>query len=74
MTEVRPGAWRLRVYVSRRSNDSPIQIRKTVEAKIPDSVPADGWPNGSSPTPSQSPRKSAKQKNRTFRLFSAGKG
>jgi len=35
MTEVRPGVWHLRVYVGRRPNGSPIQIRKTVEAKDP---------------------------------------
>jgi integrase len=33
MTEVRPGVWRLRVYAGRRANGTPIQIRKTVEAK-----------------------------------------
>jgi len=35
MTEVRPGVWHLRVYAGRRANGSPIQIRKTVEAKDP---------------------------------------
>ena len=35
MTEVRPGVWHLRVYAGRRDNGSPIQIRKTVEAKDP---------------------------------------
>jgi hypothetical protein len=35
MTEVRPGVWRLCVYAGRRANGTPIQIRKTVEAKDP---------------------------------------
>jgi integrase len=33
MTEVRPGVWRLRVYAGRRANGTPVQIRRTVEAK-----------------------------------------
>jgi len=49
MTEVRPGVWHLRVYAGRRANGSPIQIRKTVEAKDPRPGPAGGWPNGSWP-------------------------
>lgn len=30
MVEVRPGVWRLRVYVGRNANGSPIQVTKTV--------------------------------------------
>ncbi len=33
MREVRPGVWRLRVYVGRNSNGSPIQVTKTVTAR-----------------------------------------
>jgi integrase len=35
MREVRPGVWRLRVYVGRRANGSPIQVTKTVTAPVP---------------------------------------
>jgi len=31
-TEVSPGVWRLRVYVGRRANGTPIQITKTIHA------------------------------------------
>ena len=30
-TEIRPGVWRLRVYVGRRPNGSPIQLTKTLD-------------------------------------------
>src|SRR5579875_1605986 len=30
-TEVRPGVWRLRVYVGRRPNGTPIQVTKTID-------------------------------------------
>jgi len=33
-TEVSPGVWRLRVYVGRRPNGTPIQVTKTVRAPV----------------------------------------
>ncbi|MHB8289573.1 MAG: tyrosine-type recombinase/integrase [Acidimicrobiales bacterium] len=44
-TEIRPGVWRLRAYVGRRSNGTPIQITKTLvtpEAKRGTARPGDG--------------------------------
>ena len=34
-TEISPGVWRLRVYVGRRANGTPIQVTKTVRAPLP---------------------------------------
>lgn len=39
-TEVRPGVWRLRVFVGRRPNGSPIQVTKTVD--VGDGKPGSG--------------------------------
>jgi integrase len=39
-TEVSPGVWRLRVFVGRRPNGTPIQVRKTVRAPLPNGARA----------------------------------
>lgn len=41
-TEVAPGVWRLRVYVGRNANGSPIQRAKTIHAPDPNPKPGAG--------------------------------